>query len=191
MAPVTTTRTTGLVEVRGLQEALAALGVFVQPSIFNKMIEVELRAAAQAVIVPAIQKEAPIGPSPHKSAARGKRGKKGPLAKTVTVISGQRRYRRNSTEFAAVNVGPRAWYRHFVIQGTQPHTLRGPKGTYRMDGHGTAKVPPKGLAPWHPGGRPNDFVNRAVQGKDAPLTAALGQVPVKEYARRLGKRITP
>lgn len=188
MASISRTRTTGYVEVKGLIEAINALGVFVEPRIFNKMIETELRTAAQAVIVPAIKQGALSASrySPGPGRNRGKRGKRGPLAKTVTVISNLRKYRRNHTEFAAVNVGPRAWYRHFVIQGTQPHSVLKSAdvkaGRLQAEGRKQHR--------FHPGAKPNDFVARAVKGKDAALTGVLGNVPMREYARRLGKRIT-
>lgn len=187
MAPtISRTRTTGYVTVKGLEEAMRALGVFTTPTVFAKLVEAELTAAAKTVIVPAIQQAAPKGPAPHRSAMRGKRGRRGPLSKTVTVITNKRKYRRNNTEVGAVNVGPRAWYRHFVIQGTRPHgLLRGAK--LRT---GSLQDESKRRNWFHPGATPNDFVGRAVKGKDAALQGALGNAPMNEYKRRLGKRIT-
>lgn len=180
----TRTRDTGYVEIRGLQEALNAMGVFTDPAVFNKMVTAELAAAAKEVIVPAIQGEAKSASkySPSRSRTRGKQGRRGPLAKTVTVKNNKRKYRRNSTEVAAVNVGPRAWYRHFVVQGTRRHSLA--KGAKLR----TGKFQDRGRI--HPGAKPNDFVGRAVKGKDAALTREMGKTPLAEYKRRLGKRIT-
>ena len=180
-------RTDGFVQVKGLQEAMHALGVFTDPRIFGRMIEVELGVAAKAVIVPAIQQEARSAGrySPSKNRNRGKASRRGPLAKNVTVLQNKRKYNvkfGGGNTIAAVNVGPRAWYRHFVIQGTRRHSLF--KDAKLRSGKFQARTP------IHPGSRPNDFVGRAVRGKDAALTAELGNVPMREYKRRLGKRIT-
>lgn len=180
MPSYTSTRTTGMVEVKGLVEGIRALGVFDERTI-RGLIEAPMRSALERVAVPAIRTAAPTGPAPHTSAARGTRGRRGPLSRNVTVKKAKRRDRRNYTEITALTVGPRAWYRHFVIQGTAPHSLA--KGARRSSGL-LQNVPPI-----HPGARANNFVEEAIKPLGPALTAQLGSTPMAAFKRALGKRV--
>lgn len=95
-----------------------------------------------------------------------KRGRRGPLAKTVTAKnarkSGFKTQGIAGREFAAINVGPRAWYRHFKIKGTR----RGMVGV--------------------------DYVGGVARSLDTDrIMEQMLAAPLSEYHRRLGKRITP
>ena len=170
-------RTTGYVEAKGLREALRAIGVF-DEKVLQGLLEAPMRYASERVAVPAIKAKAPSGPPPHTSAARGKRGRKGPLSRNVTV---QKAQRRRGDEITAVNVGPRAWYRHFVIQGTERHSLA--KGARRDAGRYQDRPP------IHPGSKANDFVQDAVRSIGPAMSAELSNAPMSAYKRALGKRV--
>lgn len=182
--------------VTGLDELLAALGDLDRKGLQN--IAASSLKRSTPGLVRAVRREAPTGPSPHVSAARGKRGRKGPLSRNVTA----RKVRARQGELVAISVGPRAWYKHFVIRGTRPHVIaaqgadgaragssdirrinRYEAGGYTSDRANSRKALRLARAASgrfvvrvrHPGARGNDFVRRAARGQAGPLRQALAR----------------
>lgn len=164
------------VQLKGLVEFHRALKE-VQRPLLGRTVGQAMKDSMSRVIVPVIKAKTPVGPAPHTSAARGKRGRTGPLKRNVTVRQSQKRSRRDAREMAAVNAGPRAWYRHFVIQGTERHSLA--KGSRRDKGIG------QHLPPIHPGSHDNDFVAEAVTGRAAAVAQAMGDAVIRRVAQAL------
>lgn len=180
--------------ITGVGELLASLAVLDEAGLRSLATQSMKRSLKGTVT--AIRREAPQGPAPHTSAARGKRGRKGPLSRTVTV----RTIRRRSGELVALQVGPRAWYKHFVIRGTAAHVItardsegvaaesadvrrinRFEAGGYTSDRANSRKALRLAKAArsrfvfrvQHPGARGNDFVARAARGQGEHIRHAL------------------
>jgi hypothetical protein len=178
------------IDARDLLKAQKALKALGQPQL-RKTTAKALTAAAQSIVVPVMRAEIAgsvkgKSPSPRPTwMGSPKRGKQGPLSKSVRSKQLRKRSARSGDEMIAIGVGPRAWYKHFVIQGTRAHTLAGPHGTYRMDGKGGAKVPPQGLTPWHPGAHPNDLVTRTGRKIAPQVGATLGRAILDSFAKQM------
>ena len=164
------------VQVKGVVEFHRALKTMQQPML-TQVVGASMKESSTQVLVPAIKAKAPPGPAPHTSAERGTRGRKGPLSKTVTTRKAKARGRRDAREMVAYNTGPRAWYRHFVIQGTQRHSLY-PGARVR-----TGRYQDRGLI--HPGSKDNNFVEEAVSGKQLQVAAAMGDAVIRRAAEAL------
>lgn len=162
--------------VTGMTELLAVLAE-AQGLSLKRTTESSLKSSGKNLVT-AIRREAPTGPAPHTSAQKGKRGRKGPLAQKVTT----KVLRPRHGEIAAINTGPRAWYKHFVIRGTKPHIIsatsrsgeQAPGSDVRSMNRGTLKVGDRFVfRVHHPGARANDFVHRAARGQGDRITADL------------------
>lgn len=187
------------IRVTGLDEVLAALGALDHKGL-TKLASASMKRSSKGLIT-AIRREAPIGPSPHASSDRGKRGRKGPLSRNVTA----RQVRTRQGEMVAISVAPRAWYKHFVIRGTRRHVIEASAGGVRATGsqvrainrlerdeYVSARVVRRRgevigrtraliiantfrTRVEHPGARGDDFVARAARGQVAVFRAALAR----------------
>lgn len=193
-------------QVSGLEELLAGLGALDHKGIQNLATASLKRSSAG--LVRAVRREAPVGPSPHVSSAKGKRGSKGPLSRNVTA----RKLRTRQGELVAISVGPRAWYKHFVIRGTRPHIIeardaggvraesadirrinRYEAGGYTSDRANSRHALRLARAAQgrfvsrvrHPGARGNDFVSRAARGQAGPLRMALARDIEARFAAKV------
>lgn len=165
-------------ELKGLVEFQRGLRSMQQPELKNT-VQRSMSDAARTILVPAIKSKAPRGPAPHTSAAKGKRGREGPLSRNVTVKQARKRDARVNNEMVSMNTGPRAWYRHFVIQGTQPHSL--------AKGASVRKGLRQNVGRQHPGSQDNNFVEEAVTGKNTELARATGDALIRRFKQAIGK----
>lgn len=185
MDPVTDLRITGM------DELLASLGALDEKGM-RKLATQSIKRSLKGT-VEALKREAPRGPAPHRSSAKGRRGRKGPLSRNVTVRS----LRRRTGELVALQAGPRAWYKHFVIRGTKAHVIearaadgsratssevrrinRFESGYYRTrKGHlGALLISSRFVfRVRHPGASGNDFVSRAASGQGERVRDALAK----------------
>lgn len=175
--------------ITGIDGVLAALGELDEAGL-RKLATQSMKRSLKGT-VDAIRREAPKGPAPHRSSARGRRGKKGPLSRNVTV----RTIRRRSGEMVALQVGPRAWYKHFVIRGTRSHVIQASDRSGSVaqgadlrrinrfeSGHYLTRKGRLGamlvhsrfvFRVRHPGAHGDDFVARAARGQGERVRAAL------------------
>lgn len=177
--------------MKGLSEQLAAFRVFSDKTTFDRFLLVPMQYAMEKEVVPAIKTATPPTRYPNRpngdyaywgkasgagvphgpyrpgidrvQGGRVKQGRRGPLRKTVTV----KRAKKNSArapkgEAVALNVGPRAWYRHFKIAG-----VKGRHAGVDYVGETGRRVP-----------------------KDRIMQRMIA-VPIAEYHRRLGRKVTP
>lgn len=182
--------------VTGIAELLAGLGALDQKGL-AKLATASMKRSTKG-LQDAIKRDAPRGPEPHASARRGKRGKKGPLSRTVTT----RTIRKRQGEMVALQVGPRAWYKHFVIRGTRRHVIeatdssgaragsdslrrinRFAAGGYTSGSANSRKARALAIGDsrrfvfrvHHRGARGNDFVSRAARGRQHQIRDALAR----------------
>ena len=180
-----------VIDMRDIKRAQRALRTLSQPEL-RKTTSKSLTQAVRAVVIPEMRNvvsSSVRGSSPRRPSgmAPPKRGTSGPLAKSVRSKQYRRRGMRQG-EMIAIGVGPRAWYKHWVIQGTQAHTLRGPRGTYRMDGAGGAVVPPRGLTRWHPGGRPNDIITQTERRIAPKVGTKIGTDLISQFGKQMARK---
>jgi len=170
-APITFT-------VKGLDDIQRGFRSLRQPEL-TRTAKPAFAEGSKKVFVPEVRRQAPRGPSPHKSAARGTRGRKGPLHKNVTtrlLPRGRLPASIRSSVLFAYGTSPRAWYRHFVIKGTQRHSLA--RGA-RVKGNVN-----QSMRPIHPGSRGNDFVGRAQKRGEAPFLQHFSGALMSVYKMR-------
>jgi len=161
--------------VKGLDSIQRGFRALAQPEL-TRTAKPAFQSGSKSIFLPEVKKLAPRGPSPHLSAVRGTRGKKGPLSKNVTTkLLASKSAKRYNLLFA-YTTGPRAWYRHFVIKGTRAHSLA--KGA-RLRGNVNQNLPP-----FHPGSGGNDFVDRAGEAGQARFTQSFAQAVVNAWASR-------
>ncbi len=180
-----------VIDMRDIKRAQRALRTLAQPEL-KKTVSKSLTQATRVIVVPemrnvissSVRGRSPSRPSGMKPP---KRGTSGPMARSVR----PKQYRRRGLkqgEMIAIGVGPRAWYKHWVIQGTQPHTLRGPRGTYRMDSAGGAVVPSRGLTPWHRGGRPNDIIGQTERRIAPRVGTKIGTDLISQFGKQMARK---
>ena len=171
-------------DLRKLDKALAAMQ---QPQLRSTTAKA-LSSAATRVVVPEMQREVASsvkGKSPRRPSDMGppKRGTQGPLAKSVRSKQLRKRASHQS-EMVAIGVGPRAWYKHFVIQGTQPHGLL--KGARVRSGRLQSESQRAGR--WHRGARSNDIVGRTGRSVAPTVGLTLGRAIVDSFAKQMKSR---
>ena len=164
------------------------------------------KKVATRVAVPEVKSRIPSGPPPHKSAAKGGRGAKGPLNKSVTARTGKPR----RDETAAVTIGPRAWYKHFYIKGTAKHVIEAhdaagasattgqmrtinslEAGRFQLDETKRRALAVSGrfyARVYHPGGKPHDVFTGLEQRIERPLQAAMTEELLKNIASAARRR---
>ncbi|MBX3031913.1 MAG: HK97 gp10 family phage protein [Chloroflexi bacterium] len=103
--------------VTGIDELLATLGALDEKGM--RALATKSMKRSTKGLETAIKRAAPVGTGHRRSSQVGKKGKRGPLARNVTTRS----IRRRQGELVALQVGPRAWYKHFVIRGTRRHVI--------------------------------------------------------------------
>ena len=169
-------------EVKGLQEVQRRFKGMQGPALRRKLLP-PLRAASK-VVAEAIKAEAPTnrGKSPWQRYPKlRKRG--GPMRLKITV----RQLRARPGELAAVGVGPRTWYAHFVVKGTMPHVITASNAELGRASTKVVRVINKGgpmALHWgalysaqvhHPGARANPFPDRAAHKQQGFLAHALAE----------------
>lgn len=103
-----------------------------------------LVASANAVLVPAMAQQAPVGTNSPWSRPGARRRNPGPMRQRAYA----RPIRPRAPEVAAAFAGFRAEHAVMVMRGTKPHDIPN-----HMGGDGVWR---------HPGARPNDVIGRAV-----------------------------
>ena len=108
------------VEISGLTEFKAALE-FLSTKEKNRYVGRAMQDAGKDILVPAIKQNlaSDIKKANSHKGKKGKQGHSGPLEAKVTA----RLAKKKAGEIVAVNVAPRAWYRHFFLHGTKPHVI--------------------------------------------------------------------
>lgn len=177
-----------VVDARDLRRLDRALAAMQQPELRITTAK-SLNEAANRLVAPRMREEVESsvkGSSPRKRQdwlGPPKRGTQGPLAKSVRAKQLRRRAQFQG-EMVAVGVGPRAWYKHFVIQGTQPHGLL--RGARVRSGRLQAESQRAGR--WHGGARSNDIVGRTGRSIAPTVQQTLGRAVVDSFARQMAKR---
>lgn len=167
------------VTVKGLVEWQRALKTLQQPQL-GQVVGLAMKDSMQSELVPAIKRQLASDARGQGDRSRpAKRGRGGPLARNVTVRRASKRGRRDRNEMVAYNAAPRAWYRHFFIQGTERHSLA--KGAKRRSGL------KQNVPPIHPGARDHNSVERAVTGKQAIVAKRMGEAVMFRYRKAVGK----
>jgi hypothetical protein len=164
--------------IKGLDDIARGFKALKQPEL-TRTAKPAYAEASKKVLIPEIKKMAPRGPSPHRSAARGTRGKKGPLSRNVTtrlMKKSQIPASVRANVLFAYGTSPRAWYRHFVIKGTQRHSV--------AKGADVKKNLRQDVPPIHPGARPDDFVARAQTRGQAPFVTYISGALMHAYKTR-------
>ena len=135
---MTGTRTRFDMQVTGLSELVIGLRTMQGPEL-AKTIEDSASRTIRGVAVPAMKRQMSAD-FKHKGSHREPKrrggggeqatprpGRGGPAESNVRV----RRLRKRGNEIVAISAGPRAWYAHLPIGGTEPHSLEGRKGAGR------------------------------------------------------------
>lgn len=168
-APVT-------VSLSGFREYHRALKSISQPEL-EPLLKKALKESSQKHVAPTIKRGAPVGPSPHKSAGRGTRGKKGPLKRSIRPKQIKRKSLRKHRALVGYTTQPRAWYGHFVSGGTRRHSLA--KGA-KLRTNTNQNRPPI-----HPGSRPNDFIARGLNASESQALTYIHRIVLLRYKQRV------
>lgn len=112
------------IQVAGLKELIGGFEKLQDRSTLRSVIGGSLSTSGRAVVIPAIKRQLSAdfkrkGSHRNPRGVENGRGQGGPAEKNVTA----RRARLRSGELVAINFGPRAWWSHFPIGGTKPHSL--------------------------------------------------------------------
>ena len=171
------------IDTKELLRAQRALGVLGQPKL-RQTTNKALTKVVRTTVVPEMQKQvasAAQGKSPRRPSgmAPPKRGTKGPLAKSVRVKRLKTR-NKDRGEMVAMGVAPRAWYRHWFIKGTKPHSLA--KGANRK------KNIKQDTGRWHRGARGHDIVNATGRAIAARVNGSVGRDILDSFKKQMGKR---
>lgn len=164
------------VTLSGFRDYHRALKSISQPEL-TPLLKKGMKEAETKFIVPAIKRVAPKGPSPHRSAARGTRGKKGPLARSVRTKQIKKRSLSKHGALVGYTTQPRAWYGHMVSGGTQRHSLA--KGAKLRSN----KFQDRGRI--HPGSRSNDFIARGQESSESRVLTYIHRIVLLRYQQRI------
>ena len=144
------------VEVRGLREYMLALKSLDERSL-RREATTSLKRAGRMDVAPAISAAiagAVEKPNSHRGPA-GKRGRGGPLEKSVKALVAKRR----SGELVAVRVLPRAYWAGWFVRGTAAHVIRAKNAkALAVAGGFYSEVQ-------HPGAKPHNVIGPAARGK--------------------------
>jgi hypothetical protein len=164
--------------VKGLADIQRGFRTLQRPEL-SRVTKPAFGDGSKKILVPEVKAQAKSARrySPGPSRNRGKRGKKGPLASKVTTRLVKRSNMPASVranQLFAYSTAPRAWYRHFVIKGTQQHSVR--KGA-RVKGN-VNQIPPFVKA------RDNDFVGRAQKATEPKFVRYVNDALMRAYKQR-------
>lgn len=115
------TRTDFDMQVSGLKEFIAGLRTLQGPEL-RRVVDRSLTTTMRRVVVPEMKRQMSADfkdKGSHRSSVTPARGQGGPAERNVTV----RTVRKRAGELTAKSAGPRAWWSHFPIAGTRPHSL--------------------------------------------------------------------